>query len=480
MREVIATRRFGTADQEQFAELSGDRNPIHMDAIAARRTQAGAPVVHGINMALWALDELIAAGRIAQRVRGLTVRFDRFVYVDSGVTLCVTRESGSSLRAELLTDGLATTTLYIELSSSAVARQNIQTATDTTIESTPTVLALGAMPGRSGRLPTRRPAASSPYRHLVKDFGETCVATLSALSTLVGMVCPGLNSIFSSFSIEFSDHRNPNDAGGLAFEVRDVDERFRMVEMVVSAPEVSGTVTAFVRQPPVTQQSVKELLPLIFPKEFSGTTALIVGGSRGLGVLVARMIAAGGGRVIVTYVVGEIEARELAAEIGDRACRILRYDARQDAASQLSGLDWPVDQLYYFATTQIFRRKAKLFDADHFAKFCQVYVDGFADICAVLDQRRSSPLAIFYPSSAALDEHTRDMTEYCMAKLAGEKLCADMIRFAGARVVVTRLTRVLTDQTATVMPVESSDAVEVMLPIIRRMHGTGRSTEPAS
>ena len=66
-----------------------------------------------------------------------------------------------------------------------------------------------------------------------------------------------------------------------------------------------------------------------------------------------------------------------------------------------------------------------------------------------------------------------------MAKAAGEILCADMSRFAaGAHVVVARLPRVLTDQTATVMPVESSDAVEVMLPLIRQMHGTGRSMKP--
>ncbi len=34
-------RRFTEHDQERFARFSGDWNPMHMDLIAARRTQAG-------------------------------------------------------------------------------------------------------------------------------------------------------------------------------------------------------------------------------------------------------------------------------------------------------------------------------------------------------------------------------------------------------------------------------------------------------
>jgi len=52
----LAERVFTETDQKRFASVSGDYNPMHMDALQARRTQAGAPVVHGINLFLWALD----------------------------------------------------------------------------------------------------------------------------------------------------------------------------------------------------------------------------------------------------------------------------------------------------------------------------------------------------------------------------------------------------------------------------------------
>jgi acyl dehydratase len=60
--EKISSRVVSEAMQEQFARLSGDRNPMHMDAVAARRTQAGKPVVHGVHTLLWALNLVWADG----------------------------------------------------------------------------------------------------------------------------------------------------------------------------------------------------------------------------------------------------------------------------------------------------------------------------------------------------------------------------------------------------------------------------------
>ena len=41
------TRTFTAADVESFAEISGDRNPLHFDAEFARRTRLGRLVVQG-------------------------------------------------------------------------------------------------------------------------------------------------------------------------------------------------------------------------------------------------------------------------------------------------------------------------------------------------------------------------------------------------------------------------------------------------
>ena len=56
MTEPLASRAFTIEDQRAFALMSRDRNPIHLDASFARRTQAGAAIVHGIHTLLWAMD----------------------------------------------------------------------------------------------------------------------------------------------------------------------------------------------------------------------------------------------------------------------------------------------------------------------------------------------------------------------------------------------------------------------------------------
>ena len=49
-------KKFTLKDQNNFAKLSGDYNPVHLDPILTRRTLFGSPIVHGVHGLLWALD----------------------------------------------------------------------------------------------------------------------------------------------------------------------------------------------------------------------------------------------------------------------------------------------------------------------------------------------------------------------------------------------------------------------------------------
>ncbi|MDZ7782386.1 MAG: MaoC/PaaZ C-terminal domain-containing protein [Halioglobus sp.] len=51
--------RITTEESQQFARLSGDFNPLHLDPIAARRTQFGRTLIHGVCGTLRALDLLL-------------------------------------------------------------------------------------------------------------------------------------------------------------------------------------------------------------------------------------------------------------------------------------------------------------------------------------------------------------------------------------------------------------------------------------
>jgi hypothetical protein len=77
--------------------------------------------------------------------------------------------------------------------------------------------------------------------------------------------------------------------------VTETDSSFQAVEQEIAGGGFTGTVRSFVRTPPVEQASMQSLANLVGPEEFSGCVALIVGGSRGLGELTAKVIATGGG-----------------------------------------------------------------------------------------------------------------------------------------------------------------------------------------
>ena len=102
-----------------------------------------------------------------------------------------------------------------------------------------------------------------------------------------------------------------------------------------------------------------------------------------------------------------------------------------------------------------------------------MYVKGFYDCCSYFGEHGSRALTAFYPSSVFVESNPPDMIEYSMAKMAGEMLCANINRAGGrVHIIVSRLPRLLTDQTATVLPMEKEDPLKVMLPVIRNVQSS--------
>jgi NAD(P)-dependent dehydrogenase (short-subunit alcohol dehydrogenase family) len=218
--------------------------------------------------------------------------------------------------------------------------------------------------------------------------------------------------------------------------------------------------------------------------EFSGGVALILGGSRGLGAVTAKLLALGGSKTIITYAQGRVDACKLAREIdaacGFKSCSTLHIDVRQDVRCQLASLDSAVTDFYYFATPRILSNEG-VFSPSLYATLSRFYLTAFVEALQFLLPRAPGGiLSVLYPSSVYVETRPPGMTEYSMVKMAGELLCADLSRSCGRlKIVVERLPRVLTDQTSSVTPAETADSTSVMLPVIRRVYSAG-SNKPHS
>lgn len=465
----IATRAYTLADQLRFAAFSGDRNPMHLDPIAARRTQAGAPVVHGIHLLLWGLDKL------AETIKGLAppasikVRFDSFAYVGDTVALMLLKHDAGRVSCEIRTDGTVLTRIALGFGPMREAEPSLVGDSDA-VPAVPVELDFPAMAGRSGAVGFANPPAQAAdeFPHIARLWDGTRVAALAATSCLVGMICPGLHSIYGGLTVD--SYETPEAPAALAYRVASTDSDFRVVRIAVRGGGIGGTIDSFARLPPVAQAGMAEVARLVHPDEFAGAAALVVGASRGLGELVAKIVAAGGGHVLATFAAGRADAERVRDEIrahGGR-CDIAPYDVLQPASQLLDGLPAVPTHLYYFATPRITRGKSAVFVASRFSEFCAFYVSGFYDLCQAL-LASGNPLTAFYPSTVFVEARPGGLTEYAMAKRAGEALCEDLAASRRSlRVIVSRLPRLPTDQTASFISVDVADPLSVMLREVRR------------
>src|SRR5258708_17730482 len=77
-------RTFSDADQRWFARVTGDANPLHLDAEWAATRFPGEPVVHGSHVFLWGLDRHLAV-HPDLRVGSLQATFLKPVFIGDEV-----------------------------------------------------------------------------------------------------------------------------------------------------------------------------------------------------------------------------------------------------------------------------------------------------------------------------------------------------------------------------------------------------------
>lgn len=473
---TLGCKTFTADDQRDFAAASGDCNPMHVDAVAARRLLSGRQVVHGIHTLIHALD-LWSPGP-APGPLSIDCSFAHPVNVGDAVEFARVDEDEGRTRLTATVAGLVCTEVVVQPAAGADTGRRPVITPDTV--RVPRVIGDLAVPldeapesqagclfeqaGRPDRLSDRFPQAAAL-------LGPDGLSAVAGLSFFVGMVCPGLHSVFSS--VRFTT--GPSNGRGLRFDVRRFDPRFRLFAVAFDGP-VTGEIRAFRRPPPQQQASTLELCGRLRGDEFKGTRALVIGGSRGLGETTAKLLAAGGGDVVVSYAVGRGDAEAVAADIngsGRGHCDIAPLDL-QRPFDGVPGVDGGhLNAVYFFATPRIYAKRNELFDRDAFDGFALFYLQRFYELCQWFEQvPRARPLKVYLPSTVFISDRPKGMTEYAMTKAAAEVLADDINRNLRQVVVVhSRLPRLATDQTASILQVSVASNVDTLLGVVREVSG---------
>ncbi len=464
-------RVFTYDDQLAFAKLSGDYNPLHLDPVLARRLLFGRQVVHGLHALLWSLDYHLMSRTQPLELRTVKANFQAGIGVGQTVRCLVTLQDEYRVAIQLETD--RTSAAWIEISWRPLRHHRTGTLPKMSPEPEKCrERSLEEVAAASGNVALyfNGDLAGGLFPNLIRVLPPMQLAALLATTRLVGMECPGHHSIYSSLNLTFfSDSAGvPN----LNYHVADCNKRLALVSMDVEAPGVKGQVKAFLRPKPQRQAAFTDVCRQVESEEFSAQRALIVGGSRGLGEVTAKLLAAGAAEVILTYYRGKQDAQRIVEEIvshgANADCLPLNVlEPSQGLPGRITNRSRPL-YLYYFATPYIFGAAKGKFSSQRFATFSEYYVTGFLRTVQAVADPTTGLQKVFYPSSAAIEELPLDMGEYAAAKMAGEILC-DFLQKAhpGLAIHKPRLPRVATDQTVSMLPVSNQEPVSVLLSNLR-------------
>lgn len=451
--------------------MSGDNNPLHTDPIAARRLLFGEPVVHGIHLLLWALDIYLAPSKEKLQLRSLRVSFNDSLLLGEQVQYYF---NGNEILLKVNDKVLAEINVDF-------CKQEKDTIDQELPEDNPkdkcNELTFEQASKAYGRLPLlyNRKIIAEAFPNLSLRLPAHQIAILLASSRLVGMHCPGLHSIFSGIDLNFGA---PNDNGKeITYKVNRIDKRFSILFLQVQGSGLMGELKTFFRPKPQEQAGMKEVLSVVQPGEFKEQRALIIGGSRGLGEITAKVIAAGGGDVRATYYRGVKEAKTLVNEIKDLGyhAECLKFDINnppRELDNKL-GKNWEPTHFYYFATPFIFGKSPELFSYKRFKNFCDYYVNGFYKTVFAVKALTHGKLVVVFPSTIAVQRDEKgnyapDMIEYAVAKKTGEILCRYLDQaLIDTNFYIFRLPRLKTDQTASVIKYPAEDPLPHVLKMVK-------------
>jgi short chain dehydrogenase/MaoC like domain len=446
---------------------------VHVDPVAARRTLTGSRVVHGIHLALTVLEAVLgrSAGKRPDRaLAGFTAQFLKPVLVGDVVVFYLSNRTAESWHVTGRIKEESVCQITVEFGPFSI-RPNGDLPP--LVHQPVAELSFEELPDRTGSLTLglNPVQAHQLFPLTAAELGTGGIAATLALSRLVGMHCPGLHSIFEQAIIRYEGTALP---GGLNYRVEQTDERFGRVILTVDGPGLQGQLFTFFRPPPESQPDMAAVTKVIEPGSFAESIALIIGGSRGLGEATAKIIAAGGGLAIITYWQGATDAERVAEDIRSQGgrCETLQFDVQssQRVVRRLRKSKDAPRSIYYFATPRIFGRRRGFFSHDMLREFNEIYVTAFGKLLDAATVPSSTKLRVFYPSSVAVTEGMREMTEYAMAKRLAEEMCAFYNEHSkDVEIIVERLPRIKTDQTSTLVPFPAESAVDVMLSIVRRV-----------
>ena len=464
--------KINNKNQLLFSNFSGDYNPVHIDPLYSRRSIYGEQVVHGINTLLLAMEFFSLKTNLIFTLISIEVKFLKPLFLNTEFNIKII----SNIKNDVLihvnaNESICTKINFKYLELEKLVNYNI--FINRPPKSKPELFDFNNIKTNSGSLKVIYDSLDliKMFPNLILKLDNYQIGVLLTLTRLVGMKCPGLNSLFSSFKLNFKKTILIDKI--INYRLENYDNRFSLYDIKIFSKNFDGNIIAFNRPSPVSQPTYLSLKPLVKSNEFVNQRALIIGGSRGLGEITAKLLASGGADVLLTYNKGLNESNLIVDEITQNGgkCKTTYLNILNNDFKFFDSLDktQAPTHIYYYATPFIFSGNKGLYSEKLLFNFSKFYVSGFYTIVNYFFKKNT--LNFFYPSTVALDDLSGNMLEYTLAKSSGEKLCEFLkYRFPKINIFKTKLPRLATDQTVSLFPITNENPENIILNHLRKFN----------
>lgn len=427
-------KTFSLTDQEIFSYLSNDYNPIHLDIEYSKKTSYNKPVIYGILIVLKALENLTCSART--KFKYINVEFIKYINVDDVINieynddLIIVYKNTNTICAKIvysLIDDESNLNLEDYNNNLNIPLNNAKPCEDY----------IYTLNINSEYLKTN-------FKNIYKNFNLLQIYQIINLSTFVGMITPGLNSLFNSFEMNWVEN-NYEDMYTLDFKLNYFDNTYKTCFYNFNGKNTSGSIQSIYRPETIKQIKLKDIS--IVNDQFKNEKVLVIGGSRGIGEVISKIFYVGGAEVMITYNNSHNEALSICEE-SDNNIKAIKYNVLHDFKEINELIDnIEFTKVFYMATPSM--KETEDFDIDNFDLYYNYYCKGFNLLLKNINKKSLD--YVFYPSSEYLNIEN-NFKEYTMAKKLGEDIIKSLIKNnKNIKFDCVRLPRLLTDLTNSII-----------------------------
>lgn len=451
---------FSSKTQALFAELSGDINPIHIDSEIARRSIAGHQVVYGMHVLLASLDlfckyeDKSIINFDARFLDSIKLNVPVFINYDyRNDEIFIIQESRLCSKISLITMN-STVNFEKRTSNNVISKDSLLSELE--IDSYKSQI-------RNYDFSGNAEVGETLFPNLFKKHGDSLIVEIASLSEIIGMKIPGKNSLLIRVTCNIRNLEIINKT----YKLIRYEPRLQRYEIEYSGAAISAKVEAIrYRNPPNEFYNLDNIGKSITKNEFSHVNALIIGGSRGLGEITSKIIALGGGKVLITYNKGEKDAERICSEM-----RTYNLDCKSmflDITGEYTFAASDFNQIYYFASPRIMPEKTEQIRAKQKLDYELYFNAGFMNLINQINKLEFAGV-VFYPSTSYIDSPQKWFEGYALSKLKGEKICRDFNEKGSdvLKCLTARLPRLPTDQTMGLIEEKFESPILVLVDIVR-------------